>query len=79
MLVDLLLLRPISSHSVLVLRVDLRALRVLRLLRLLKIARYSQAMPALLGVLYAERPRAIRRIYPPDLYGLRDCGGDAPY
>ncbi|MEO8926754.1 MAG: cyclic nucleotide-gated ion channel [Caulobacteraceae bacterium] len=34
---------------------DLRALRVLRLLRLLKIARYSQAMPALLGVLYAER------------------------
>ncbi|MGI8841523.1 MAG: cyclic nucleotide-gated ion channel [Caulobacteraceae bacterium] len=35
--------------------VDLRALRVLRLLRLLKIARYSQAMPALLGVLYAER------------------------
>ncbi len=35
--------------------IDLRALRVLRLLRLLKIARYSQAMPALLGVLYAER------------------------
>lgn len=35
--------------------VDLRALRVLRLLRLLKIARYSQAMPALLGVLYSER------------------------
>ncbi|MEP6967028.1 MAG: cyclic nucleotide-gated ion channel [Pseudomonadota bacterium] len=34
---------------------DLRALRILRLLRLLKIARYSQAMPALLGVLYAER------------------------
>ena len=35
--------------------VDLRALRVLRLLRLLKIARYSQALPAMLGVLYAER------------------------
>jgi voltage-gated potassium channel len=35
--------------------VDLRALRILRLLRLLKIARYSQAMPAMLGVLYAER------------------------
>ena len=34
---------------------DLRALRILRLLRLLKIARYSQAMPAMLGVLYAER------------------------
>ena len=34
---------------------DLRALRVLRLLRLLKIARYSQALPAMLGVLYAER------------------------
>jgi voltage-gated potassium channel len=34
---------------------DLRALRILRLLRLLKLARYSQAMPAMLGVLYAER------------------------
>ncbi len=34
---------------------DLRALRILRLLRLLKITRYSQAMPAMLGVLYAER------------------------
>ena len=34
---------------------DLRALRILRLLRLLKIARYSQALPAMLGVLYAER------------------------
>jgi voltage-gated potassium channel len=33
----------------------LRSLRILRLLRLLKIARYSQAVPALLGVLYAER------------------------
>jgi voltage-gated potassium channel len=35
--------------------VDLRALRILRLLRLLKLARYSQALPAMLGVLYAER------------------------
>ena len=34
---------------------DLRALRILRLLRLLKLARYSQALPAMLGVLYAER------------------------
>jgi voltage-gated potassium channel len=33
----------------------LRSLRILRLLRLLKIARYSPAVPALLGVLYAER------------------------
>jgi voltage-gated potassium channel len=33
----------------------LRALRILRLLRLLKIARYSQAVPALIGVLYTER------------------------
>lgn len=34
---------------------DLRALRILRLLRLLKLARYSQALPAMLGVLYSER------------------------
>jgi voltage-gated potassium channel len=34
---------------------DLRALRILRLLRLLKLARYSQALPAMLAVLYAER------------------------
>jgi len=33
----------------------LRSFRILRLLRLLKIARYSPAVPALLGVLYAER------------------------
>lgn len=33
----------------------LRALRILRLLRLLKIARYSQAVPALIGVIYTER------------------------
>jgi voltage-gated potassium channel len=42
--------------------VDLRALRVLRLLRLLKIARYSQALPAMLGVLYAER-RALLGVF----------------
>jgi voltage-gated potassium channel len=30
-------------------------LRALRILRLLKLARYSQALPAMLGVLYAER------------------------
>lgn len=34
---------------------DLRALRILRLFRLLKLARYSQALPAMLSVLYAER------------------------
>ena len=33
----------------------LRSFRILRLLRLLKVARYSPAVPALLGVLYAER------------------------
>ena len=33
----------------------LRSLRILRLLRLLKIARYSPAVPALIGVVYAER------------------------
>ena len=42
--------------------VDLRALRVLRLLRLLKITRYSQAVPAMLGVLYAER-RALLGVF----------------
>ena len=55
MIVDFLSFAPYFIALALGGAVDLRALRVLRLLRLLKIARYSQAMPALLGVLYAER------------------------
>jgi voltage-gated potassium channel len=55
MVVDFLSFAPYFVALALGGAVDLRALRVLRLLRLLKIARYSQAMPALLGVLYAER------------------------
>jgi len=55
MIVDFLSFAPYFIAVALGGAVDLRALRVLRLLRLLKIARYSQAMPALLGVLYAER------------------------
>lgn len=55
MIVDFLSFAPYFVSIALGGAVDLRALRVLRLLRLLKIARYSQAMPALLGVLYAER------------------------
>ena len=55
MVVDFLSFAPYFIAIALGGAVDLRALRVLRLLRLLKIARYSQAMPALLGVLYAER------------------------
>ena len=55
MIVDFLSFAPYFVALAFGAAVDLRALRVLRLLRLLKIARYSQAMPALLGVLYAER------------------------
>lgn len=55
MIVDFLSFAPYFIALAFGAAVDLRALRVLRLLRLLKIARYSQAMPALLGVLYAER------------------------
>ncbi|MBV8978968.1 MAG: ion transporter [Alphaproteobacteria bacterium] len=55
MIVDFLSFAPYFIALGLGGAIDLRALRVLRLLRLLKIARYSQAMPALLGVLYAER------------------------
>jgi voltage-gated potassium channel len=55
MIVDFLSFAPYFLFAALGGAIDLRALRVLRLLRLLKIARYSQAMPALLGVLYAER------------------------
>jgi voltage-gated potassium channel len=55
MVVDFLSFAPYFLFAALGGAIDLRALRVLRLLRLLKIARYSQAMPALLGVLYAER------------------------
>ena len=55
MIIDFLSFAPYFLFTALGGAIDLRALRVLRLLRLLKIARYSQAMPALLGVLYAER------------------------
>lgn len=55
MIVDFLSFAPYFLFTAFGGAIDLRALRVLRLLRLLKIARYSQAMPALLGVLYAER------------------------
>jgi voltage-gated potassium channel len=53
MIVDFLAFAP--SYLVFVLPIDLRLLRIFRLLRLVKLARYSQALPALLGVLYAER------------------------
>ena len=53
MIVDFLAFAP--SYLVFVMPIDLRVLRIFRLLRLVKLARYSQALPALLGVLYAER------------------------
>jgi voltage-gated potassium channel len=55
MIIDFISFAPFFLTAVTGGIVDLRALRVLRLLRLLKIARYSQAIPAMLGVLYAER------------------------
>jgi len=55
MVIDFLAFAPFFLAALSGGAIDLRALRILRLLRLLKIARYSQAMPALLGVLYAER------------------------
>jgi voltage-gated potassium channel len=55
MVIDLLAFGPSYLNFIFGGVIDLRVLRVFRLLRLLKIARYSQAMPALLGVLYAER------------------------
>jgi voltage-gated potassium channel len=53
MIIDLLAFAP--SYLSFILPVDLRVLRIFRLFRLVKLARYSQALPALLGVLYAER------------------------
>jgi voltage-gated potassium channel len=53
--IDLLSFAPYFVTMVTGGALDLRALRILRLLRLLKLARYSQALPAMLGVLYAER------------------------
>lgn len=53
MIIDLLAFAP--SYLSFVLPIDLRVLRIFRLFRLVKLARYSQALPALLGVLYAER------------------------
>lgn len=53
MIIDFLAFAP--SYLSLVLPIDLRVLRIFRLFRLVKLARYSQALPALLGVLYAER------------------------
>lgn len=53
MMIDFLAFAP--SYLSLVLPIDLRVLRIFRLFRLVKLARYSQALPALLGVLYAER------------------------
>jgi len=55
MAIDFLSFAPTYVNILLGGIIDLRVLRIFRLLRLLKIARYSQAMPALLGVLYAER------------------------
>ena len=55
MVIDLLAFGPSYLNLFFGSVLDLRVLRIFRLLRLLKIARYSQAMPALLGVLYAER------------------------
>lgn len=53
MIVDFLAFAP--SYLSFILPVDLRVLRIFRLFRLVKLARYSHALPALLGVLYAER------------------------
>jgi len=53
MLVDLLAFAP--SYLSFIFPIDLRVLRIFRLFRLVKLARYSHALPALLGVLYAER------------------------
>jgi voltage-gated potassium channel len=53
MIVDLLAFLP--SYLSFIFPIDLRVLRIFRLFRLVKLARYSQALPALLGVLYAER------------------------
>jgi voltage-gated potassium channel len=53
MIVDFLAFAP--SYLTLVVPIDLRVLRIFRLFRLVKLARYSHALPALLGVLYAER------------------------
>ena len=53
MIVDFLAFAP--SYLSFILPIDLRVLRIFRLFRLVKLARYSHALPALLGVLYAER------------------------
>jgi voltage-gated potassium channel len=53
MIVDFLAFAP--SYLSFVFPIDLRVLRIFRLFRLVKLARYSHALPALLGVLYAER------------------------
>ena len=53
MIIDFLAFAP--SYLSFIFPVDLRVLRIFRLFRLVKLARYSQALPALLGVLYAER------------------------
>jgi voltage-gated potassium channel len=53
MIVDLLAFAP--SYLSFIFPIDLRVLRIFRLFRLVKLARYSHALPALLGVLYAER------------------------
>jgi voltage-gated potassium channel len=53
MIVDFFAFAP--SYLSLLFPVDLRILRIFRLFRLVKLARYSHALPALLGVLYAER------------------------
>lgn len=53
MIVDFLAFAP--SYLRFIFPIDLRVLRIFRLFRLVKLARYSQALPALLGVLYAER------------------------
>lgn len=62
MIIDLVSFAPFFLGALTGGAVDLRALRVLRLLRLLKIARYSQALPALLGVIYAQR-RALLGVF----------------
>jgi voltage-gated potassium channel len=53
MIIDFLAFAP--SYLSFIFPIDLRVLRIFRLFRLVKLARYSQALPALLGVLYAER------------------------
>lgn len=53
MIIDFLAFAP--SYLSFIVPIDLRVLRIFRLFRLVKLARYSQALPALLGVLYAER------------------------